>query len=75
MNSYKTLGSSWVHQDDVTSEEKHRILARLAAAVWSFPCTSMAWHTLSAREDEADNAADVRSNIRLEFAEDLTYAR
>jgi ion channel-forming bestrophin family protein len=77
VNNSRTImrqGSAWVHQADISSEEKHRILARLAAAVWSFP-RSMARHTLSAREDEADYAADVRSNLRSDLAEDLIAAR
>jgi ion channel-forming bestrophin family protein len=67
-------GSAWVHESTLPPEEKHRLLARLAAAVWCFP-RSLARHVLSADEDAADYATDVRSNLRADLAEDLIAAR
>jgi predicted membrane chloride channel (bestrophin family) len=67
-------GAAWVHQADISPEEKHRLMARLAAAVWAFP-RSLTRHLLSANEDNEDYATDVRSNLRAELAEDLIAAR
>jgi ion channel-forming bestrophin family protein len=67
-------GAAWVHESTLPREEKHRLMARLAAAVWCFP-RSLARHLLSAEEDDADYAADVRSNLRADLAEDLIAAR
>jgi len=77
VNNSRTImrqGSSWVHQANIPSEEKHRLMARLASAVWAFP-RSMTRHTLSAAEDEEDYANDCRSNLREDLAEDLIAAR
>lgn len=49
-------------------------MARLAAAVWCFP-RSLARHLLSEAEDQKDYAADCRSNLRADLAEDLIVAR
>jgi ion channel-forming bestrophin family protein len=77
VNNSRTImrqGAAWVHESDLPREEKHRLVARLAAAVWCFP-RSLTRHLLSAAEDEADYAADVRSNLRPDLAEDLIAAR
>lgn len=65
---------AWVHESDLSREEKHRLVARLAAAVWCFP-RSLARHLLSAAEDEDDYADDCRNNLRPDLAEDLIAAR
>lgn len=67
-------GSAWVHESSLPRQEKHRLMARLAAAIWCFP-RSLARHLLSADEDAADYASDVRSNLRADLAEDLIAAR
>lgn len=77
VNNSRTImrqGAAWVHQTDLPSEEKHRLMSRLAAAVWAFP-RSLARHLLSAQEDEVDYANDCRSNLRADLAEDLIAAR
>jgi ion channel-forming bestrophin family protein len=77
VNNSRTImrqGSAWVHESTLPPEEKHRLMARLAAAVWCFP-RSLTRHLLSAAEDEADYAIDVRSNLRADLAEDLIAAR
>lgn len=65
---------AWIHETDLPREEKHRLVARLAAAVWCFP-RSLARHLLSAAEDENDYADDCRNNLRPDLAEDLIAAR
>ena len=67
-------GAAWIHAADLPHEEKHRLMARLAAAVWCFP-RSLTRHLLSEAEDQADYAADCRSNLRADLAEDLIVAR
>jgi putative membrane protein len=67
-------GASWLHEADIPQEEKHRLMARLAAAVWCFP-RSMTRHVLSAREDDAAYAEDCRTNLRADLAEELIGAR
>jgi putative membrane protein len=77
VNSSRTImrqGSSWLHEADIPQEEKHRLMARLAAAVWCFP-RSMTRHVLSAREDDAAYAEDCRTNLRPDLAEELIAAR
>jgi ion channel-forming bestrophin family protein len=77
VNNSRTImrqGSAWVHESNLPAEEKHRLMARLAAAVWCFP-RSLTRHLLSAAEDEYDYAVDVRSNLRADLAEDLIAAR
>ena len=66
--------AAWIHSMDISHEEKHRLMARLAAAVWCFP-RSLTRHLLSEAEDQADYAADCRSNLRADLAEDLIAAR
>jgi predicted membrane chloride channel (bestrophin family) len=67
-------GAAWVHGADVPPEEKHRLMARLAAAVWAFP-RSLTRHLLSELEDGDDYESDVRVNLRSDLAEDLVAAR
>ena len=67
-------GAAWIHECDIPQEEKYRLMSRLAASVWCFP-RSMTRHVLSAREDDAAYAEDVRANMRPELAEDLIGAR
>jgi ion channel-forming bestrophin family protein len=67
-------GAAWIHQATISSEEKHRLLARLAAAVWCFS-RSMTRHTLSAAEDEDVYTADCRAYLRPDLAEELINAR
>jgi hypothetical protein len=77
VNNSRTImrqGAAWVHECDLPREETHRLMSRLAAAVWCFP-RSLARHLLSAEEDADDFAADVRSNLRSDLAEDLIAAR
>ena len=77
VNNSRTImrqGAAWVHSADLPHEEKHRLMARLAAAVWCFP-RSLARHLLSEQEDQEDYAADCRSNLRADLAEDLIKAR
>jgi predicted membrane chloride channel (bestrophin family) len=67
-------GSTWLHKADILPEEKHRLISRLAGAVWC--CTrSMTRHLLSPAEDEAVYVIDCRSTLRPELAEDLISAR
>jgi ion channel-forming bestrophin family protein len=77
VNNSRTImreGAAWIHQADIPSEEKQRLLCRLAAAVWCFP-RSMTRHLLGSVEDEEDYVADCRANLRPELAEDLIAAR
>lgn len=78
VNSSRTImrqAAAWLHEaDDIPQEEKHRLMARLAAAVWAFP-RSMTRHVLSAREDDAAYAEDCRANLRPDLAEDLISVR
>jgi ion channel-forming bestrophin family protein len=77
VNSCRTImreGSTWIHESEVPSEEKRRLIGRLAAAVWSFP-RSMTRYLLSPAEDEAAYAADCRTNLPAELAEDLIAAQ
>ena len=77
VNSSRTImreGSAWIHQTNLSPEEKQRLICRLAGAVWCFP-RSMTRHLLSPKEDEDDYASDCRSNLRSELAEDLIAAR
>ena len=77
VNNSRTImrqGAAWNHESPLPPEEKQRLLARLAAAVWCFP-RSLTRHLLSAEEDADDYAIDLRANLRPDLAEDLIAAR
>jgi ion channel-forming bestrophin family protein len=77
VNNSRTImrqGAAWNHESPLPPEEKQRLMARLAAAVWCFP-RSLTRHLLSADEDADDYAVDVRANLRPDLAEDLITAR
>jgi ion channel-forming bestrophin family protein len=78
VNNSRTImreGSAWIHSaKTISSDEKHRLLARLAAAVWLFP-RAMTRHLLSPVEDEIDFNDECRTNLSSQLAEDVIAAR
>jgi ion channel-forming bestrophin family protein len=81
VNSSRTIlrqGAAWIHDTtvnkDLTDEDRQKLMVRLEKAVWCF-CRSVTRHLLSAKEDEADYAADCRHKLRPELAESLIAAR
>jgi predicted membrane chloride channel (bestrophin family) len=79
VNSCRTImreAAAWVHEapDEVSGEERQRLMERLERAVWAFP-RSLTRHLLSEREDQVDYAADCRARLRPDLAKDLITAR
>lgn len=77
VNSSRTIareGAAWIHDADISNEEKQRLMERLEQATWCFS-RSLTRHLLSEREDQAAFAKDCREKLRPDLAEDLIVAR
>jgi ion channel-forming bestrophin family protein len=67
-------GAAWIHESDISNDQKQKLMERLEQAVWAFP-RAVTRHLLSAQEDQEDFANDCRGKLRPDYAADLIEAR
>lgn len=56
--SFSQEAAAWIHEvEDLSNEEKQKLMERLEQAVWAFP-RALTRHLLSEQEDQEDFARD-----------------